>query len=106
MEILDYVHVRLWRFYLSTVVWYKYTMAMNIKNPETYRLAQELAAKMGTSLTEAVTQAVREKLWEFERDQRMKRALATAKDASARMPDEFKKSNPDNELYDEFGLPK
>lgn len=98
--------MRLWRFYLSTIVWYKYTMAMNIKNPETHRLAQELAAKMGTSITEAITQAVREKLWEFERDQRTKRALATARDAATRMPDEFKKLSLDEELYDEFGLPK
>ncbi len=36
-------------------------MAMNIKNPQAYRLAQELAKLMGTSLTDAIIQALREK---------------------------------------------
>lgn len=37
-------------------------MNLNIKNEETYRLAQELAALTGQSMTTAVTEAVREKL--------------------------------------------
>ena len=37
-------------------------MALNIKNPITERLAHELAAASGTSLTEAVTVALRERL--------------------------------------------
>lgn len=84
----------------------KVDMAMNIKSPEAHRLAQQLASLMGTSITEAITQAVKDKLWELERDQRMKSALAIAKDASSRIPAEFKKANLDNELYDELGLPK
>lgn len=35
---------------------------LNIKNPETHRLAKELAARRGESLTTAVTVALREQL--------------------------------------------
>ena len=37
-------------------------MALNIKNPETNRLAQELARRTGESITQAVTVALRERL--------------------------------------------
>lgn len=37
-------------------------MALSIKNPETERLARELANVTGESLTEAVTQALRDRL--------------------------------------------
>lgn len=35
---------------------------LNIKNPETHRLARELARRRGESLTAAVTRALREQL--------------------------------------------
>lgn len=35
---------------------------LNIKNPETDRLARQLAAATGESLTEAVTRAIKERL--------------------------------------------
>jgi antitoxin VapB len=37
-------------------------MAMNIKNPETERLARELAKRTGESLTVAITVALKERL--------------------------------------------
>jgi hypothetical protein len=37
-------------------------MGLNIKNPETHRLAEELAKLTGETLTAAVTTAVRERL--------------------------------------------
>ncbi|HEX9867242.1 MAG TPA: type II toxin-antitoxin system VapB family antitoxin, partial [Candidatus Tectomicrobia bacterium] len=37
-------------------------MTLNIKNPETHRLATELARLTGETLTQAVTEAVRERL--------------------------------------------
>lgn len=37
-------------------------MALNIKNPEAHRLAQELAEATGNSLTDVVTEALRESL--------------------------------------------
>jgi hypothetical protein len=41
-------------------------MALNIKNPETERLARELARRRGESITEAVTRALRKEV-ELER---------------------------------------
>jgi len=41
-------------------------MALNIKNPETERLARELARRRGQSITEAVTGALRKEV-ELER---------------------------------------
>ena len=37
-------------------------MALNIKNPETEKLAREVARRCGTGITAAVTDALREKL--------------------------------------------
>lgn len=81
-------------------------MAMNIKNAETHRLAQQLAALMGTSITEAITQALREKLRGFEDDRaKTDRLLALARDFTSRIPKDAVWID-DDFLYDEFGLPK
>ena len=45
-------------------------MALSIKDPETDRLARELAAATGESLTEAVTTALRERLRVVQGDSR------------------------------------
>ncbi len=37
-------------------------MALNIKDPETDRLARELAERMGTSITEALKAALKDRL--------------------------------------------
>ncbi|MDT8439030.1 MAG: type II toxin-antitoxin system VapB family antitoxin [Wenzhouxiangellaceae bacterium] len=50
-------------------------MALNIRNPETERLAAELAGQTGETKTEAVTQALRERLNRLRRD-RHTRSLA------------------------------
>lgn len=41
---------------------YTSTMAINLKNPEAERLVRELVELTGESLTDAVTEAVRERL--------------------------------------------
>lgn len=43
-------------------------MALNIRNPETERLAAELARHTGESKTEAVTKALRDRLARVQRD--------------------------------------
>jgi antitoxin VapB len=43
-------------------------MGLNIKKDETHRLARELAELTGESMTEAVTQAVRERLARLRRE--------------------------------------
>lgn len=84
------------------------TTQLNIKNPETRRLADELAALTGESVTESVTTALRERL---ERTKRAKSKEGVAeklleigrrwnKDA------ELDPCDPDDILYDEYGLPK
>ena len=47
--------------------------ALNIKNEQTYQLARKLADLTGESLTEAVTQSVRERLARVERPSREER---------------------------------
>jgi len=45
-------------------------MALNIKNPETEKLARELARRRGQGITEAVTEALRR---EIERERKRRR---------------------------------
>ena len=83
-------------------------MALNIKNPEAHRMAQALADATGTSLTEAVTDALRARL----------AAVASASagdlmDAEVAEIQAFVVSLPDRDVrtedeilgYDPFGLP-
>src|SRR5205085_10537414 len=44
-----------------TPLWYDYTMALNIKDPETERLAADVASLAGESKTAAIRQALRER---------------------------------------------
>ena len=87
--------------------------ALNIKNDETVRLAKELAAIKGKSLTTVVTEALREKL-ERERvpqinEERMRYVLELGRQVREHMervnPD-WLASDPSEDLYDEDGLPK
>lgn len=51
-------------------------MALNIRNPETERLAAELARETGETKTEAVTKALRDRLTRVRRDRVPRRGLA------------------------------
>ena len=84
-------------------------MSLNIKNPETYKLAQQLAKATGESMTTAVTVAVRERLARVRKHREAgmaERLMAIGADCAARLPREFREMNPDDLLYDEKGLPK
>lgn len=82
-------------------------MAMNIKNPEAHRLAHELAKLMGTSITEAIIQALREKLGRTESPQtRLEEMERIARDFASLLTPEQKAVNVDDLLYDELGMPK
>jgi len=80
-------------------------MNLNIKNEETYRLAHELAALTGESMTAAVTEAVRERLNRVKSKGMAERIMKIAKESAALL-----KGKPlpdiDEFLYDEKGLPK
>lgn len=81
-------------------------MSMNIKNPETFRLAKELAAATGESMTAAVTTAIRERLERVHADFRVEDILAMAREIRERMPPGYFAQDFDAMLYDEHGLPK
>lgn len=90
-------------------------MSLNIKHPEAHRLAKELAAATGTSMTEVVTDALRER-WlreqhtaarrtPDERARLIERALTIGRDCAARLARAHVPGNPDELLFDDRGLP-
>lgn len=86
--------------------------SLNLKNPETYRLAKELAEATDASMTAAVTEAIREKLERVRattrggRERRVEEILAIAAEMRARAPAGYFDQDFDALLYDEDGLPK
>jgi antitoxin VapB len=84
-------------------------MALNIRNTETEKLAETVARLTGETKTEAVTQALRDRLARLRRD-RTRRRLADELDEiaqhCARLP-VLDPRSPDEILgYDEHGLPR
>ncbi len=83
-------------------------MALNIKNPTTEGLAQELARLTGTTLTEAVTVALRERLALVRRRQDPERLLDDIRELQTLVrdaPDRDQRTEDEILGYDEFGLP-
>jgi antitoxin VapB len=82
-------------------------MALNIRNPETEKLASDLAALTGETKTEAVTNALRQRLEQMKRC-RAKRRVADRLDEIAKhcaaLP-LLNRRSPEEMLYDERGLP-
>ncbi len=82
-------------------------MGLNIKNPNVERLAKQLAAETGLSITRAIEQALDGEL----RRLRLNDDYATRK---ARIKDRLRRSGPTppgvtsdhSDLYDELGLPR
>jgi antitoxin VapB len=84
-------------------------MALNIRNAEAEKLAEALAKLTGETKTEAVTQALRDRLARLRRE-RAQRCLADELDEialhCARLPVQDSRT-PDEILeYDEHGLPR
>lgn len=83
-------------------------MHLNIKNGEAHKLARSLSRETGESLTEAVTNALRERLEKVRLRKKQKR-IATELDAISRRAAKILGSGPIDHaemLYDENGLPK
>lgn len=84
---------------------------LNIKNPEAYRLVKELADATGESMTQAVTEAVRQRLERLKaattpaNDFDVDEILAMAREIGSRFPPGYLETAFDD-LYDEDGLPK
>jgi antitoxin VapB len=84
-------------------------MGLNIKNEETHRLVQELAALTGESMTAAVTEAVRERLDRVRRSRGASladRLIAIGKDCAKHLKEPFRSADHGELLYDERGLPR
>ena len=84
-------------------------MSLNIKNEETHRLARELAALTGESVTTAVTEAVRERLNRLQNDHPdalAERLLQIGKDCAAHLKGPFRSIDHGDLLYDDRGLPR
>lgn len=84
-------------------------MSLNIKNDEAHRLARELAAKTGETLTEAVTESVRERLERLRVEEGtglVDRLLAIGKDCASRLPEGYRSVDHGDLLYGDDGLPR
>ncbi len=83
-------------------------MALNIKNPETHRLARELAERTGESLTKAVTIALRERLSGLRTRAQpggLMAPVAETQDFVGALPDRDCRSADEILGYDDHGLP-
>ena len=83
-------------------------MALNIKNPETHRLAKALAERTGESLTKAVTVALRERLAGLRTQEQpggLMAAVAEIQDFVGALPDRDCRSADEILGYDDHGLP-
>lgn len=84
------------------------TMALNIKNPEAGRLAQELSRLTGESLTDVVTGALRERLAVIRRQQERAGLMSDIRQIQAfvaSIPDRDDRTSEEILGYDDFGLP-
>ncbi|MEJ1157955.1 type II toxin-antitoxin system VapB family antitoxin [Prosthecomicrobium sp. N25] len=86
---------------------------LNIKRPETYELAKAVAERTGQSLTDAVTEALRDKLKTLEDDKErdIKKRVASLLEHArlwreAMGPDLPTREEIDAQIYDEDGLPR
>ena len=84
-------------------------MSLNIKNPDTHRMARELAQLTGESVTAAVTEAVRERLDRVQKGSKRglaERLLRIGVDCAAHLPQSARTVDHGEMLYDKQGLPR
>lgn len=83
-------------------------MALNIKDPEADALARKLAARTGESLTQAVLNALKERLQRTEHARRstLVRDIMAIGEHCAALPEIDSRSADDIIGYDENGLPR
>lgn len=81
-------------------------MGLNIKNEETHRLAAQLAALTGETITKAVTVAILERIERLKRQRNVPEILARAQEIIQKSGGAQPYTDPTELLYDEYGLPK
>lgn len=82
-------------------------MSLNVKDPEAHRLAQAIAQATGQSMSRVVTDALRERYAQIEKQRgraSVEELLAIAERAAAHLKRPY--ADPAELLYDEDGLPK
>ena len=84
-------------------------MSLNIKNPATVALADELARRQGISKTAAIHQALSERLRRIgygeASQERLLDELRAISERVARLPELDSRTDEDIVGYDEFGVP-
>ena len=83
-------------------------MALSIKHPKADRLARELPARTGESLTEAVINALEERLERKRRPQslRFRQQIELIRKRCASLPLRDRRTADEIIGYDEYGLPR
>jgi antitoxin VapB len=84
-------------------------MALNIKNPDTHRLAKELAALTGESMSDAVAEAVRERLARVRSQHGGRLAdqlMAIGRETAPLFKEPWRSIDHGDLLYGDDGLPK
>jgi antitoxin VapB len=83
-------------------------MALNIKDPETDRLARELAARTGKSITEAVKTALRDSLKRrpARTPVRLSDEIMEISRRAAKLPHRTDRTSEEIIGYDEHGIPR
>ena len=83
-------------------------MSLNIKNPETVRLAHEVADRTGETVTGAITVALRERLGRLEPGAvtLSERLLAIGRDCASRLDQRTRTVEHGELLYGPDGLPR
>ncbi len=85
-------------------------MSLNIKNPEAYTLASEIAHLTGRSMTAVVIDALRQQRARIQRQQqketRVQELMAIGQRCAAHIKPVAKAEKHGDMLYDEYGLPQ
>lgn len=84
-------------------------MSLNIKNEDAHKLARQISRLTGESMTEAVTESLRERLKRVQGKNATKvsdRLLEIGQDCAKRLKEPFRSAEHGDLLYDEKGLPK
>jgi antitoxin VapB len=86
-------------------------MSLNVKHPDAHRLARELAALTGETLTDAVTVALRERLMRERAARRAgpglaERLVSIGADCARRLEEPYATGDPGELLHGDDGLPR
>lgn len=83
-----------------------YHTSLNLKSDEAYRLARALSECTGESMTKAVVIALQERLDRLNRESRLERIMAIAREYAAGLTEAERTIDHGELLYNEAGLPR